>query len=42
VRRANDLYWIILDDESMVADVSSDYPESTINKNEQITNLITN
>lgn len=42
VRRTNDLYWIVLSDESTVGNIGDDYPESTINKNEQITNLITN
>lgn len=40
VRRQNDLYWIVLSDESLVATSSTDYPESTINKNETISNII--
>ena len=41
VRRTNDLYWIILDNETVTTEPSSDYPVNTINKNDTITNLIT-
>ena len=41
VRRTNDLYWIVLKDESDIAATTTDYPTKTINKNSIITNLIT-
>lgn len=41
VRRANDMYWIVLKDESDIAATTADYPTKTINKNSTITNLIT-
>lgn len=40
VRRTNDLYWIILGEESIPTS-STDYPDKTINKNDIITDLIT-
>ena len=42
VRRTNDLYWCIIDSDGSLYDPNRepDYPESTINKNEIITNLI--
>ena len=40
VRRTNDLYWIVLKDDT-VPEVVADYPDKTINKNEIITSLIT-
>ncbi len=40
VRRTNDLYWIVLKDDT-VPEVAVDYPDKTINKNEVITSLIT-
>lgn len=42
VRRTNDMYWIVLKDESDIAATTYDYPAKTINKNDSITNLITN
>jgi hypothetical protein len=42
VRRTNDMYWIVLKDESDIATTTYDYPAKTINKNDAITNLITN
>lgn len=42
VRRTNDMYWIVLKDESDIATATYDYPAKTINKNDSITNLITN
>lgn len=42
VRRTNDMYWIVLKDESDIATTTYDYPAKTINKNDSITNLITN
>ena len=41
VRRTNDLYWIVLGDETTAVEPSSDYPVGTINKNDTITDLIT-
>lgn len=42
VRRTNDMYWIVLKDESDIATTTYDYPAKTINKNDSITNLIIN
>lgn len=41
VRRTNDLYWIVLGNESTTIEPSSDYPVGTINENDTITDLIT-
>lgn len=41
VRRQNDLYWIILDNNEMIDPNSPDYPVNTIDKNDIITDLIT-
>lgn len=41
VRRTNDLYWIVLSDDSAAVGSNSDYPAHTINKNDTITDLIT-
>ena len=40
VRRTNDLYWIVLGEES-IPTFSADYPDKTINKNNTIADLIT-
>jgi hypothetical protein len=40
VRRTNDLYWIVLEDDT-TPKAAADYPDKTINKNEIITSLIT-
>lgn len=40
VRRTNDLYWIVLDDNDPVESLN-DYPDKTINKNDIINELIT-
>lgn len=42
VRRTNDLYWIILGtNDDPVKDMTDDYPDKTINKNDTITSIIT-
>lgn len=42
VRRTNDLYWIILGtNDDPVKDMTDDYPNKTINKNDTITSIIT-
>ena len=41
VRRQNDLYWIVLSDDETVDFNDPDYPTSTINKNDTITDLVT-
>ena len=41
LKQTTDLYWIVLNDNTNVPSFEPDYPEETINKNEQITDLIT-
>ena len=42
VRRTGDLYWIVLGNDTTSTQIEPDYPASTIDKNEQITDLIIN
>lgn len=41
ISRRNDLYWITLASDGTMYDPNADYPENTINRNDTITDLIT-